>query len=182
MNKKSYQNDYLGMTSFNYDPIFTVLKEYFDTLYNYLHTINTPCLRCNNTKEIIGDCLIIHSFGIYTLLRYGEHFLVSMPFEDQQIFIPVDEQIPEVIREVFTTYYSDVTSDECMPSFTIKGDFMGNKVGFYLDKYQVLTIYQQLWELYLFTEMNISQQKKYNYRKFLYKQSFTFKSKGNCSC
>jgi hypothetical protein len=185
MSKSSYQTNYLGMTSFDYKPIFDIFNEYFGVLGMYLSNINTPCIKCNDISLLKNDSLLIYYSPHFRIYRYGDCFLVSLSITNNDInmelFVTTDE-FPQVIKDLLDVYYIDITTDEQVPPFTIKGPFMGNQICFYLDRYNTLTIYRQIDEGYIYTDMTVGNKKKFAYRKFLYNQGFTFKSKSNCSC
>jgi hypothetical protein len=79
-------------------------------------------------------------------------------------------------------YYKDCLSDTAIQSITLKGELYGSTLCFYIDRYQALTVYENLNENYIYTPMTISDIKKKCYKQHLWKRSFTYESKRNCSC
>jgi hypothetical protein len=177
----SYENGYLGITSFDYTDVIGKISDYLLLLERYVVEVNRPCTLCNKLSSIAVYSKLILAQGSWAIYKFDTKYVVvfsSLP----ELFLVLDNQVPTVIINMLDMYYKDVTSNESLPVTTIKGGYFGNELAVYNDKYCACTIYDNITENYVYTPMTISDKKKYEYRRHLYIRSFTYESKRNCSC
>jgi hypothetical protein len=177
----SYENGYYGMTSLDYVKVFDAFEPYFWWLLKYIKDVNTPCQKCNSFSDIKNDCKkSFYSFSCGKFYKYGKDIIFK--YDERDDFIVVDDQIPAIIRDLLKLIYNDVTTTEPIPSGSLQSSFMGNNLCVYIDRYQNVTVYENLTENSIYATLSVSDKKKISYRKHLWRRDFTYESKRNCSC
>jgi hypothetical protein len=176
-----YENGYLGITSIDFKPLIDKMNEYISLLDEYVSSVNKPCAICNSFDSIAVYSQLILVTSEYKVYRFDNKYVLVFVTQPK-LFLVLDNQTPAIIINILDMFYKDVTSDTALPATTLKGEYLGNELAVYVDKYCVCTMYENICENYVYTPMTISDKKKFTYRRHLYNRAFTYESKRNCSC